>query len=213
MPLDKKLRVTEIFYSIQGESTWSGSPCVFIRLTGCNLRCTYCDTEYSFYGGKEMTISEILQEIQQYKCKLVELTGGEPLLQENSYPLVDSLVDNSYKVLIETSGSIPLDRLNPKAVKIVDIKTPSSHMTKHNHWPNLDHLNTQDEVKFVIENRADYEWSKQVNTQYGLNTRCKEVLFSPSHGKLAPKDLSNWICEDGLPVKIQLQLHKYLQMP
>jgi len=210
---EQKLRITEIFYSIQGESSWAGQPCVFIRLTGCNLRCVYCDTEYSFYGGKDMSIHEIFKDIQSFNCKLVEITGGEPLLQEAVYPLVDKLVDNSYQVLIETSGSRPLGRLNPKAIKIVDFKTPSSHMMHHNHWPNLNELTPVDEVKFVVSDDADYEWSKQVLRQYDLTRRCKQVLFSPAHGKLSPGTLGKWICRDGLPVKLQIQLHKYLDMP
>ncbi|MBI4041744.1 MAG: radical SAM protein [Deltaproteobacteria bacterium] len=209
-----KLRITEIFYSIQGESTRAGEPCVFVRLTGCNLRCTYCDTGYSFYGGEHVTIHNILKEIDKYKCKLVEITGGEPLLQDNTYPLVDILVDNFYKVLIETSGSIKINKLNQHVIKILDIKTPSSQMAHFNLWDNLNDLNNlNDEIKFVIGNKADYDWSKQVITQYGLNKRCKRVLMSPTHGILSPGQLGQWICEDGLDVKLQIQLHKYLNMP
>lgn len=206
------LTVNEIFYSIQGESTWSGEPCIFIRLTACNLRCTYCDTAYAFYDGKKMSIQEILKEIQTFNCKLIEVTGGEPLLQEESYPLMDILVDNSYKVLLETSGSILINRVNPKVIKIIDFKTPSSQMTQHNLWANLSYMNTQDEVKFVIGDRSDYEWSKSVITQYGLTTRCNKVLLSPTHTILSPGLLGQWIRDDHLPVKLQVQLHKYLKM-
>ncbi len=206
------LSVNEIFYSIQGESSWSGEPCIFIRLTACNLRCTYCDTEYAFYDGKKMSIQEIIKQIQKFNCNLVEVTGGEPLLQEESYPLMDILVDNSYTVILETSGSILLNKVNPKVIKIIDFKTPSSQMTQHNLWSNLSYVNTQDEVKFVIGNRSDYEWSKSVITQYGLSTRCKKVLFSPTHNVLDPGTLGQWITKDSLPVKLQIQLHKYLRM-
>lgn len=207
------LTVNEIFYSIQGESTWAGEPCIFIRLTACNLRCTYCDTEYAFYNGKKMDIHEIIEQIQQFKCKMVEITGGEPLLQEDTYPLVDSLVDNSYRVLLETSGSILTNRLNPSVIKIIDFKTPSSHMGHNNLWDNLNYLNTHDEIKFVIGDRHDYEWAKSLITQYWIFKRCKKVLMSPTHGILHPGILGKWIGEDDLPVKLQIQLHKYLQMP
>jgi len=207
------LTVNEIFYSIQGESSWAGEPCIFIRLTACNLRCTYCDTEYSFYNGKKMSIQEILKEIQKFNCKLVEVTGGEPLLQEESYPLMDILVDNSYTVLLETSGSILVNKVNPKVIKIIDFKTPSSQMTHHNLWANLSYLNTQtDEIKFVIGDRSDYEWSKSVITQYGVFNRCHKVLMSPTHDVLSPGILGRWIRDDSLPVKLQVQLHKYLRM-
>ena len=207
------LTINEIFYSIQGESTWAGEPCIFIRLTACNLRCTFCDTAYAFYDGKKMSTQEILKEIQKFNCKLVEVTGGEPLLQEESYPLMDILVDNSYTVLLETSGSILVNKVNPKVIKIIDFKTPSSQMTHHNIWANLSHLNTQiDEVKFVIGDRSDYEWSKSVITQYGILNRCRKVLLSPTHTVLDPGILGRWIRDDSLPVKLQVQLHKYLTM-
>lgn len=208
-----KLTINEIFYSIQGESTWAGEPCIFVRLTACNLRCTYCDTEYAFYDGKKMSIQQILEQIQKFNCKTVEITGGEPLLQEGSYPLMDILVDNSYGVLLETSGSLLINRVNPKVIKILDFKTPSSLMMKHNLWENLNYLDIQkDEVKFVIGDKNDYEWSKSVITQYGISTRCHKVLMSPTHGVLHPGTLGKWITEDGLPVRLQVQLHKYLNM-
>ncbi|HBQ21441.1 MAG: 7-carboxy-7-deazaguanine synthase [Deltaproteobacteria bacterium GWA2_38_16] len=207
------LTVNEIFYSIQGESTRSGEPCIFIRLTACNLRCTYCDTAYAFYDGKKMSIQEILKEIQKFNCKTVEVTGGEPLLQEEVYPLMDILVDNFYAVLLETSGSILINKVNSKVIKIIDFKTPSSHMAHHNLWENLNHLNTQDEIKFVVGDRSDYEWSKSVITQYGLATRCHKVLLSAIHKELSPGILGEWIRKDSLPVKLQVQLHKYLNMP
>ena len=207
------LAVNEIFYSIQGESSWAGEPCIFIRLTACNLRCTYCDTEYSFYNGKKMSIQEILKEIQKFNCKLVEVTGGEPLLQEESYPLMDILVDNSYTVLLETSGSILVNKVNPKVIKIIDFKTPSIQITNQNLFKNFSYLNTQiDEVKFVVGDRFDYEWSKSVITQYGVLNRCHKVLMSPTHAVLSPGILGRWIRDDSLPVKLQVQLHKYLTM-
>ena len=206
------LTVNEIFYSIQGESTRSGEPCIFIRLTACNLRCTYCDTAYAFYDGKKMSIQEILKEIQKFNCKTVEVTGGEPLLQEEVYPLMDILVDNFYAVLLETSGSILINKVNSKVIKIIDFKTPSSHMAHHNLWENLNHLNTQDEIKFVVGDRSDYEWSKSVITQYGVFNRCHKVLMSPTHDVLSPGILGRWIRDDSLPVKLQVQLHKYLRM-
>jgi len=206
------LTINEIFYSIQGESSWAGEPCIFIRLTACNLRCTYCDTAYAFYDGKKMSIQEILKEIQKFNCKTVEVTGGEPLLQEEVYPLMDILVDNFYAVLLETSGSILINKVNSKVIKIIDFKTPSSHMAHHNLWENLNHLNTQDEIKFVVGDRSDYEWSKSVITQYGVLNRCHKVLMSPTHNVLSLGTLGRWIRDDGLPVKLQVQLHKYLKM-
>ncbi len=206
------LTVNEIFYSIQGESTYAGEPCIFIRLTGCHLRCTYCDTEYAFHDGEKMSIQEILNKIQGFKCKTVEITGGEPLLQEDAYSLMNTLVEHGYLVLLETSGSVSLARVNPRVIKIVDLKTPSSQMIFHNLWSNLNHLNKQDEVKFVIGTRSDYEWSKSVISQYHLKSRCHEILFSPNHNILDPGILGRWICDDHLPVKLQIQLHKYLKM-
>lgn len=207
------LTINEIFYSIQGESSHAGEPCVFVRLTGCHLRCTYCDTEYSFYAGKKMDIQEILKEIQKFKCKTVEITGGEPLLQEEVYPLMDILVEQGYKILLETSGAISLKRVNKKVIKIVDLKTPSSQMTAHNLWENLSHLNIHDEIKFVIGDKKDYDWAKSVITQYGLEKRCHRLLMSPTHALLSPGQLGQWIITDHLAVKLQIQLHKYLQMP
>jgi len=207
------LTINEIFYSIQGESSHAGEPCVFIRLTGCHLRCTYCDTEYAFYEGKKMNIQEILKEIQKFKCKTVEITGGEPLLQDDVYSLMDTLIEQGYKVLLETSGAISLQRVNKKVIKIMDLKTPSSQMTSHNLWENLSYLNTQDEIKFVIGERRDYDWAKSVITQYGLEKRCHRLLMSPTHALLSPAQLGQWIMSDNIPVKLQIQLHKYLQMP
>jgi 7-carboxy-7-deazaguanine synthase len=206
------LTVNEIFYSIQGESSHAGVPCIFIRLTGCHLRCTYCDTEYAFYEGKKMSIQEILKDIQKFNCKTVEVTGGEPLLQEGVYLLMDTLIEEGYKVLLETSGAISLAKVNKKVIKIIDLKTPSSQMTSHNLWENLSHLNTHDEIKFVIGDRQDYEWSKSVITQYGLLKRCHCILMSPIHQLLHPGKLGGWITNDNLSVRLQIQLHKYLEM-
>lgn len=206
------LTINEIFYSIQGESSHAGEPCIFIRLTGCHLRCTYCDTEYAFYEGKKMSIQEILKEIQKFTCKTVEVTGGEPLLQERVYELMDTLIDGGHKVLLETSGAISLAKVNKNVIKIIDLKTPSSQMTSHNLWGNLSYLNTHDEIKFVIGDHTDYSWAKSVITQYGLLNRCHAVLMSPTHHQLQPGKLGEWIVRDSLPVKLQIQLHKYLEM-
>jgi len=159
-----------------------------------------------------MSIQDILKEIQQFSCKLVEVTGGEPLLQEDVYPLMDTLIENGYKVLLETSGAKPLDKVRREVIKIVDLKTPSSQMSTHNDWNNLKHLNTHDEVKFVIGDRPDYDWAKSVISQYDIPNRCHKVLFSPTHGVLDPGELGKWIRDDSLPVKLQTQLHKYLHM-
>jgi len=206
------LIINEIFYSIQGESTHAGKPCVFIRLTGCHLRCAYCDTAYAFHDGKRMSIQDIIKEIQIFRCKLVEVTGGEPLLQEDVYPLMDTLIESGHKVLLETSGSIALEKINPKVIKIIDFKTPSSQMTTHNRWSTLEQLSTHDEIKFVISDRSDYEWARRVITQHNLPDRCHQVLMSPTHDILDPGLLGQWITQDALCAKLQIQLHKYLKM-
>ena len=206
------LTINEIFYSIQGESTHAGKPCVFIRLTGCHLRCAYCDTAYAFHDGKRMSIQDIIKEIQIFRCKLVEVTGGEPLLQEDVYPLMDTLIESGNKVLLETSGSIALEKINPKVIKIIDFKTPSSQMTTHNRWSTLEQLSTHDEIKFVISDRSDYEWARRVITQHNLPDRCHQVLMSPTHDILDPGLLGQWITQDALCAKLQIQLHKYLKM-
>jgi 7-carboxy-7-deazaguanine synthase len=203
------LKVNEIFHSIQGESTHAGRPCVFVRLTYCNLRCSFCDTEYAFFEGKERPLDEILAEIARYRCRLVEVTGGEPLVQRETILLLERLLDEGYEVLLETSGGWPVETV-PDGVRIImDLKTPGSGMVSKNRWENLGHLDQDDEVKFVICDRADYEWSRGKVAELGLGERCS-VLFSPSAEQLPARDLADWILADRLPVRFQLQLHKVL---
>ncbi len=209
---DQALRVTEIFYSIQGESTYAGQSCVFIRLTGCPLRCTWCDTEYSFYGGTSLAIDEILAKVREYGCQLVEVTGGEPLAQPEARPLIARLCDAGYTVLIETSGAIDVQPVDRRARLILDVKCPGSGMTDRMHWPNLDRLTAQDEAKFVLASRADYEWARGIVAQYRLVERCT-VLFSPVFGALDLRQLAEWILADRLSVRFQLQMHKYIWAP
>ncbi|MGQ9805068.1 MAG: radical SAM protein [Chlorobiales bacterium] len=206
------LTINEIFFSIQGESSRMGLPCVFVRLTECNLRCTYCDTEYAFYEGKERSIESIIEEVRSYNCNLVEITGGEPLLQEPVCDLMTRLCDLGYEVLLETSGSILTDKVDPRVRKIIDMKTPSSGMLKHNDYRNLEILTPNDEVKFVIGSRLDYEWSKTVIAEYGLTQKCT-VLMSVVFGELSPQTLAEWILDDRLRVRFQLQLHKLIWTP
>ena len=205
------LKINEIFYSIQGESSFNGMPCVFIRLTYCNLRCSYCDTEYSFYKGKDMSIDEIIHEIQKYDCKLVEVTGGEPLMQKESIELMQTLINNKYQVMLETGGSLPINKVPKKVIKIVDFKCPTSNMAKKNDWSIIKDLNSNDEIKFVIGNRKDYDWSKEKINEYNLND--KKILFSPVHDVLDSQKLSKWILKDHLKVRLQIQLHKYIWSP
>ena len=211
-PQDQALRVTEIFYSIQGESTYAGQPCVFIRLTGCPLRCTWCDTEYSFYGGTSHSIDELLAKVREYGCPLVEVTGGAPLAQPGTLPLITRLCDAGYTVLIETSGAIDVQPVDQRARLILDVKCPGSGMTDRMHWQNLDYLTAKDEAKFVLASRADYEWARGIVAQYGLAERCT-VLFSPVFGALDLRQLAEWILADRLPVRFQLQMHKYIWAP
>lgn len=209
---DRTLRVTEIFHSIQGESTYAGQRCVFIRLTGCPLRCTWCDTDYSFYGGTSHTIDEILAKVQEYGCQLVEVTGGEPLAQPEALPLIARLCDAGYTVLIETSGALDVRPVDRRARLILDVKCPGSGMTDRMHWPNLDCLTAKDEAKFVLATRADYEWARAIVAQYRLAERCT-VLFSPVFGSLDLRHLAEWILADRLSVRFQLQMHKYIWAP
>ncbi|MBI4595593.1 MAG: radical SAM protein [Candidatus Tectomicrobia bacterium] len=212
MPDSNILKVNEIFYSIQGESTFAGLPCVFVRLTGCNLRCTYCDTKYAYDEGQDKTITEILESIGKYNCSLLEITGGEPLIQSNMPLLVDRLIEKKYRVLIETNGSQDISPLNPYAVKILDMKCPSSQMSEQMDLLNLSRISNQDEVKFVIGNREDYLWAKNICAYFELEERC-QILFSAVFGKLPPQDLAKWILADHLRVRLQLQLHKYIWSP
>ena len=209
---EQTLRITEIFHSIQGESTYAGQLCVFIRLTGCPLRCTWCDTEYSFYGGTFLTIDEILSKVRDYGCQLVEVTGGEPLAQPAALPLIARLCDAGYTVLIETSGAIDVQPVDQRARLILDVKCPDSGMTDRMHWPNLAYLTAKDEAKFVLASRADYEWARGIVAQYRLAEHCT-VLFSPVFGSLDLRHLAEWILADRLPVRFQLQMHKYIWAP
>ena len=207
------LTVYEIYASIQGESTYAGEPCVFVRLAACDLRCRWCDTPYAFTGGRKMSIDEVVAEVEKFKCPLVELTGGEPLLQKDVYPLIDALLARGHKVLIETGGHIPIDDLPDEVVAIVDVKCPGSGEAAKMHWPNLDAISKTDEVKFVIADRRDYDYAKDIVARYRLNDRAGAVLFSPVHGELAPSELARWILEDHLPVRLQIQAHKYIWSP
>lgn len=204
--------VNEIFYSIQGESSHAGRPCVFVRLTYCNLRCTYCDTEYAFYEGTEKSLDEILAAIGSFGCRLVEVTGGEPLIQRETSQLLERLIEAGYEVLLETSGAWCVEKV-PEGVEIIlDLKTPGSGMSVMNRWENLDHLDADDEIKFVICDREDYEWARRVVGEHDLASR-HVVLFSPSFHDLDPRELSEWILADQLPVRLQLQLHKLIWSP
>ena len=204
------LTINEIFYSIQGESTYAGRPCVFVRLSACDLRCRWCDTPYAFSGGRRMSVEEVVAEVVSHPCDLVEVTGGEPLLQDEVYPLMARLVEAGRTVLLETGGHLSVEHVPTGVIKVIDVKCPASGEGERNHWANLDLLQRQDEVKFVIQDRADYEFARGVVTSRALAGRCAAVLFSPVHGVLDPQDVARWILEDGLPVRLQLQLHKYI---
>ena len=206
------LQVNEIFYSIQGESTFTGRPCVFVRLTGCNLRCRWCDTAYAFYDGETLTVEQVLERVRAYKCPLVEITGGEPLLQDEVHSLIDRLLLEGYEVLIETGGSLDVGRLDPRVIKILDLKAPGSGMDRLNNLDNLQYLDQKDQVKFVVADRRDYEWAKQMMAEHALAEKA-QVLFSPVFGELHPRELAEWILADRLPVRLQIQLHKYLWDP
>jgi len=207
------LTVNEIFYSIQGESTRAGEPCVFVRLTACDLRCSWCDTAYAFHEGRKMAVDDVVAAVQQYGCPLVEITGGEPLLQEDVYPLMARLVAHGRTVMLETGGHRPIARVPPEVVKIVDVKCPGSGEAARNDWNNLDRLAAHDEVKFVIRDRRDYDYAREVVARHDLSRRAAAVLFSPVHGVLDPKTLSEWMLADGVPARLQLQLHKYIWSP
>jgi 7-carboxy-7-deazaguanine synthase len=206
------LVINEIFHSIQGESTYAGLPCIFIRLTYCNLRCSYCDTEYAFEEGKEMSVDEILNTIKPYGTKLVEVTGGEPLFQAESIALMQELCDEGYNVLLETGGSLSIEKVDSRVTIVMDLKCPSSNMTHKNRFENIGLLKATDEVKFVIGTKEDYDWAKKIIEQYSLTNTC-HVLFSPVFGAIEYKELTNWILQDNLKVRFQLQMHKYIWPP
>lgn len=206
---ERELRVSEIFYSLQGESRTVGLPTVFIRLTGCPLRCGYCDTSYAFSGGEKMKLSEILQQVTAYAPRYITVTGGEPLAQRDCWLLLKMLCDAGYITSLETSGAIDISKVDRRVSTVMDIKTPGSGEVERNRYQNIDLLKRKDQVKFVISDRADYDWSRQLIEEKGLLDKC-EILFSPVHGKLDPTVMAGWIIEDNLPVRMQIQLHKYL---
>ena len=210
---NKTLTINEIYHSIQGESTWAGEPCVFVRLAFCDLRCNYCDTEYAFYEGKKQTLDEIAAAVAAFNCPLIEITGGEPLLQKNVRPLMTLLGDAGHTILLETSGAHDISGVDPRVHRIMDLKTPGSGECERNLFSNIKHLTQRDEVKFVIGSRADYEWSREQLAAYQLAKRCRAVLFSPIFGRIEPRTVVEWILTDRLPVRFQLQMHKFIWAP
>jgi 7-carboxy-7-deazaguanine synthase len=204
------LTINEIFHSIQGESTHVGEPCVFVRLTACDLRCSWCDTPYAFHEGRKMSIGEVVEQVRSYGCPLVEITGGEPLLQREVHPLMERLLADGFRVMLETGGHLSTEDVPAGVTSIIDVKCPGSGEADKNHWANLERLRPADEVKFVIADRADYEFARDVVARFSLSARAHAVLFSPVHGVLDPKDLAAWMLADKLPVRLQLQAHKYI---
>jgi 7-carboxy-7-deazaguanine synthase len=204
------MKVNEIFYSIQGESSFAGWPCIFIRLTGCNLRCSYCDTEYAFYEGKDMRIPEVVDAVALYPCRLVLLTGGEPMLQQTVHELFAALLNRDYMVCVETGGQVSLEGVDPRIRKIVDFKCPSSGMMKNNDFRNVRYLTRNDEVKFVVGGRTDFEWACDIIRSHGLTEKAGTVLFSPVFNKLAYDNLARWVLDCGLNARMQLQLHRVI---
>ena len=208
------LRVTEIFRSIQGESTHAGRPCTFVRLTGCPMRCVWCDSEYTFSGGEHSTIDDVLKQVRDLGCRLVEVTGGEPLAQDEARTLIRRLCDEDFEVLIETGGYFPTEGVDERARVILDVKCPASGEAERNHWPNLGRLRAdQDEVKFVIANRADWDYARGVIERHELESKAKAILISPAWDEIELKDLADWVAGSGLAVRMQLQLHKYVWGP
>jgi 7-carboxy-7-deazaguanine synthase len=209
------LRITEIFHSIQGESTWAGVPCTFVRLTGCPLRCTWCDTAYAFQGGTRMTFDEIVDEVKTHSANVVEITGGEPLAHAGAVELADRLLMEGYTVLVETSGAFDVSPLDERVHRIMDLKCPGSGESARNMWENLEHLGMRDEVKFVVKDRADYEWARDAIREHGLDDRVRSgtlraLLMSPVWGEIDLPDFASWILDDGLPVRFQVQVHKLI---
>ena len=207
------LVVNEIFHSIQGESSRAGVPCVFVRLTACDLRCSWCDTPYAFTEGRRMSLDDVVSQVKAFECPVVEITGGEPLLQKGVYPLMDRLLAEGFQVMLETGGHISIENVPEQVMRIVDVKCPGSGEMHRNDWSNMDRLTSKDEVKFVIADRTDYEFARDVVAKHGLKNRSGAVLFSPVHGVLDPKVLASWILEDRLDVRLQLQIHKYIWSP
>ncbi|HEX9629403.1 MAG TPA: radical SAM protein [Pyrinomonadaceae bacterium] len=208
------LRVTEIFRSIQGESTHAGRPCTFVRLTGCPMRCTWCDSEYTFTGGDHLSIDEVMQRVRDFACRLVEVTGGEPLAQREAFDLITRLCEESYEVLIETGGYVSTEDLDPRAKVILDVKCPASGEAERNHWPNLSRLRPErDEVKFVVADRADWDFARKVIRDYDLENRARSILISPAWKQIDLPVLANWIAESGMNARMQLQMHKYIWGP
>jgi 7-carboxy-7-deazaguanine synthase len=207
------LTINEIFHSIQGESTYAGRPCVFVRLTACDLRCSWCDTPYAFHEGQKMPLEAVLDEVERYGCDVVEVTGGEPLLQQDVYPLMQALLDRGKTVLIETGGHRSIADVPRGVVKVMDVKCPGSGEAARMDWDNVDRLAPTDEVKFVIKDRADYEYATEVVARYGLVGKVAAIHLSPVHGVLDPKTLSEWVLADRLQVRVQLQVHKYIWSP
>jgi 7-carboxy-7-deazaguanine synthase len=207
---DAVLTINEIFHSIQGESTHAGRPCVFVRLTACDLRCSWCDTPYAFTEGHKVSVDDVVARVKEYGCPVVEITGGEPLLQKNVYPLMQRLLDEKLTVMVETGGHLSIEHVPPGVLRIMDVKCPGSGESHRNDWTNMDRLVATDEVKFVIKDRTDYEFACEVVARYGLIGRVTAVHFSPVHGVLESKQLAEWILADRLEVRLQLQVHKYI---
>lgn len=212
LPTEERLKVHEIFYSIQGESTFAGRPCVLVRLTGCQMRCSWCDTEYAFYEGSWMTREQVMEQVAAFDCPLVELTGGEPLLQPAAFHLLRDFCDAGYEVLVETGGGVDISGTDPRVRRILDVKCPASGESEANHWPNLDDLRATDEVKFVVADRRDYEFACEIMGRHGLAERCP-VHISPVHGSVDLQELAGWILEDRLGARLQLQMHKFIWSP
>jgi 7-carboxy-7-deazaguanine synthase len=207
------LTINEIFYSIQGESTRAGAPCVFVRLTGCDLRCVWCDTPYAFLEGRRLSVDEVVEAVKGFGCPLVEITGGEPLLQEDVYALMNRLLEEGHTVMLETGGHRSIVRVPPSVLKVVDIKCPGSGEADQNDWSNLERLQPHDEVKFVISDRADYDFAREIIRRHDLARHAAALLLSPVHGVLEAKTLSEWMLGDHLPARLQLQIHKYIWSP
>tara|TARA_Y100001970_G_C14139135_1_gene806089 strand:+ start:594 stop:1235 length:642 start_codon:yes stop_codon:yes gene_type:complete len=205
----KKIKVNEIYHSIQGESTFSGMPCIFIRLTYCNLRCTYCDSEYAFYDGDDLTINEILDKIEKYSCNLVEVTGGEPLLQKECIALLEKLVEKKYEVMLETSGSLPVDTVPLEVKKIIDFKCPSSNMEEKNLWSIMNNVSKHDEIKFVIGDKNDFQWAYDKIKKYNIENKCT-ILFSPVYDKIDYKNIVKWMLDSNVKARFQIQTHKHI---